>query len=122
MVNVSVLLFASVTVSVVSDGVRVALDVCPVIVFVPLNAVNPLLVALVPKPENLSCCIVAKLLSLSYSTTLSTAPVESCVFVHLLQMFQMSVNLLQHVVCRAVVPLATLEVPKLLGQRPDQPV
>ena len=55
MVSVSVLLFASVTVSVSLDGVRVAPDVCPVIVFVPLNAVNPLWVALVPKPENLSC-------------------------------------------------------------------
>ena len=54
-VSVSVLLFASVTVSVSLDGVSVAPDVCPVIVFVPLNAVNPLLVALVPKPENLSC-------------------------------------------------------------------
>ena len=43
------------TVSVVLDGVRVALDVSPVIVFVPLNAVKPPLVQLVPKSANLSC-------------------------------------------------------------------
>ena len=57
------------------DGVSVALEVCPVIVFVPLNALNPLLVTLVPKPENLSCWYYNKLLSLSHSTTLPTAPV-----------------------------------------------
>ena len=51
----SVLLFASVTVSVVRDGVSVALELSPVIVFVPLNAVNPPLVELVPKSANLSC-------------------------------------------------------------------
>ena len=43
------------TVSVVLDGVSVALELSPVIVFVPLNAVNPPLVELVPKSANLSC-------------------------------------------------------------------
>ena len=54
-VSVSVLLFASVTVSVSLDGVSVALEVCPVIVLVPLNATYPLFVAFVPKPEKLYC-------------------------------------------------------------------
>ena len=49
-VSVSVLLFASVTVSVVEDGVPVALDVPPVIVAVVLKATYPPVVALVPNP------------------------------------------------------------------------
>jgi len=44
-----------VTVSVTLDGESVALDVPPVIVFVPLNATNPPVVELVPNPLKLSC-------------------------------------------------------------------
>ena len=47
-VSVSVLLFASVTVSVVLDGVSVAADEEPVTVFVPLNATYPPVLELVP--------------------------------------------------------------------------
>ena len=47
-VSVSVLLFASVTVSVVLDGTNVADDDEPVIVFVPLNATYPPVLELVP--------------------------------------------------------------------------
>ena len=47
-VSVSVFAFASVMVSVVLDGVRVALEEEPVITFVPLNATYPPVLELVP--------------------------------------------------------------------------